>query len=53
MKHYHVRKGAYQQSVIFLLKSTGSTFTWSLADTPELNWATEKSLKLLENDAYR
>ena len=47
MRHYHAdgEKEFIIKAAINLLKSIRSTFTWSLADAPELNGVSERKFK--------
>ena len=49
IKHYHAHgvKELISKSVITLLRNLGATFTWSPADTPELNGVSERKFKTL------
>ena len=49
IKHYHAdgEKELITKPVITLLRNLGATFTWSTADTPELNGVSERKIKTL------
>ena len=49
IKHYHADGGAefISKKVLKLLKSTGTTYSWNPADTPELNATSERKFRTL------